>query len=131
MSRHKLTLSDVVDYKGDSLFCQFAQVVCELDGIVPRKELHESWEAAVLIHSAFPQTSRVADLASGNGLLSWALMVLDPSESRRCVAVCVAVGAAVGVAVCVAVFVGSVSCHGRSWFSTPWSHAGVLQCVLQ
>jgi len=115
VSRHKLTLSYVVDYKGDSLFCQFAQVVCELDGIVPRKEL----------------SSRVADLASGNGLLSWALMVLDPSESRMCVAVCVAVGAALGVAVCVAVFVGNVSCHGRSWFSTPWSHAGVLQCVLQ
>ena len=82
MSRHKLTRSDAVDYRGDSLFSQFAQVVCELDGIVPRKELHESWEAARLIHAAFPSVMHVADLASGNGLLSWALMVMDSSKQR-------------------------------------------------
>ena len=45
--------------------------VCELDGVVPRKELHENWEAASRIHSHFPDAMRVADLASGNGLLSW------------------------------------------------------------
>ena len=82
VSRHKLTRSDAVDYRGDSLFSQFAQVVCELDGVVPRKELHESWEAARLIHAAFPSVMHVADLASGNGLLSWALMVMDNSQRR-------------------------------------------------
>ena len=82
MSRHKLTRSDAVDYQGGSVFCQFAQVVCELDGVVPRKELHEAWEAARLIHAAFPSVMRVADLASGNGLLSWALMVMDSSQQR-------------------------------------------------
>ena len=83
VSRHKLTPSDAVDYAGDSLFCQFAQVCCELDGLVPRKELHEAWEAATVIHAASPSVTRVADLASGNGLLSWALMVLDTSEGRH------------------------------------------------
>ena len=117
VSRHKLTKTDGVDYAGDSLFSAFAQVVCELDGVVPRKELHEAWEAAVirkreserereatenartqshprffhteqedaaqvLIHEAFPSVMRVADLASGNGLLSWALMVMDKSQKR-------------------------------------------------
>ena len=82
VSRHKLTRSDAVDYQGGSVFCQFAQVVCELDGVVPRKELHEAWEAARLIHAAFPSVMRVADLASGNGLLSWALMVMDSSQQR-------------------------------------------------
>jgi len=115
VSRHKLSKTDGVDYAGDSLFSAFAQVVCELDGVVPRKELHEAWEAAVirkreseracvcaararshpkflnteqqhaaqvLIHEAFPSVMRVADLASGNGLLSWALMVMDKSQKR-------------------------------------------------
>ena len=82
VSRHKLTAMDAADYAGDSLFCRFARVCCELDGLVPRKELHEAWEAAVLIHASCPHVMRVADLASGNGLLSWALMVLDDSERR-------------------------------------------------
>ncbi len=38
--------------------------------------------AQVLIHEAFPSVMRVADLASGNGLLSWALMVMDKSQKR-------------------------------------------------
>ena len=82
VSRSKLTPHDAADYNGKSLFCEFARVLCSLDGVVPRKELHEAWEAALLIHAAFPAARRVADLASGNGLLSWALLVLDPTRGR-------------------------------------------------
>ena len=82
VSRSKLTPQDYQDYQGNGLFCQFAQILCQLDGVVPRKELHEAWEAALLIHAAFPATMRIADLASGNGLLSWALLVLDKTEKR-------------------------------------------------
>ena len=32
VSRHKLTRGDAVDYQGNSTFCEFAKVVCELDG---------------------------------------------------------------------------------------------------
>ena len=83
VSRSKLTPHDAADYHGKSLFCEFARVLCSLDGVVPRKELHEAWEAALLIHAAFPAARRVADLASGNGLLSWALLVLGgPAQGR-------------------------------------------------
>lgn len=89
VSRHKLTAQDAVDYAGDSLFCQFARVVCEIDGLVPRKELHEAWEAAVLIHNSCPHVIKVADLASGNGLLSWALLVLDTEVSGKRSVLCI------------------------------------------
>jgi hypothetical protein len=83
VSRHKLDKTDIADYQGDSLFHRFAQAVCALDGVVPRKELHENWEAATRIQRHFPDATRIADLASGNGLLSWALLMLDETGQRN------------------------------------------------
>lgn len=58
-----------------ALFAQFASVVCNAR-VLPRKELFETWEAASRIDSAFPNASRVADLAAGHGLLGWCLLLL-------------------------------------------------------
>lgn len=45
------------------------------------EQLHENWEVAVRIAAAFPSARRVADLAGGNGLLGWMLLLLDSTDS--------------------------------------------------
>lgn len=45
------------------------------------EQLHENWEVAVRIAAAFPSARRVADLAGGNGLLGWMLLLLDTTDS--------------------------------------------------
>jgi hypothetical protein len=67
-----------------SLFDELAIVACET-GVVPRKELLETFCAATFIHAKFPQVRRIADLAAGHGLLSWFLLALDPSRTAICV----------------------------------------------
>jgi len=66
------------DYNLLVLFNEFASVVCAT-GRIPRKELFETWAAALLIDNAFSQnyTRRIADVAAGHGLLAWALLVID------------------------------------------------------
>jgi hypothetical protein len=67
-----------------SLFDELAIVACET-GVVPRKELLETYCAATFIHAKFPKVRRIADLAAGHGLLSWFLLALDPSRTAICV----------------------------------------------
>ena len=59
-----------------ALFNELALIACET-GVVPRKELFETYSAAVYIHEKFSHMRRMADLAAGHGLLSWFLLVLD------------------------------------------------------
>lgn len=61
------------------LFDELALVACTT-GVVPRKELFETYAAATVIHAKFPHMKRMADLAAGHGLLSWFLLALDLYE---------------------------------------------------
>lgn len=58
------------------LFDELALVACST-GVVCRKELLETYAAAIFIHAKFPYMKRMADLAAGHGLLSWFLLALD------------------------------------------------------
>ncbi|KAL3933234.1 MAG: hypothetical protein SGARI_003751, partial [Bacillariaceae sp.] len=64
------------------LFTDFARTVCKADAI-PRKELFEAWAMALYVHNHFPEERRIADLACGHGLLSWALMYLDDHYEQQ------------------------------------------------
>jgi len=68
----------------DLLFQSFAQTICRANA-VPRKELWETWAVALYIQDYFPNCRRIADLACGHGLLSWALLVLDNRRTAVCV----------------------------------------------
>jgi hypothetical protein len=73
--------------KGDRLFNQFARAVCNAGADVARKEIFETWAAALhMHHSTFEDARhvarRLADVAAGHGLLAWALLILD-DERRR------------------------------------------------
>jgi hypothetical protein len=78
--RKEFAVVDVTEKNGDdeleSLFVDFARTVCKADAI-PRKELFEAWAMALYVHNHFPKERRIADLACGHGLLSWALIYLD------------------------------------------------------
>jgi len=93
-----------------SLFEEFAITVCHAK-VIPRKELFEAWAMALYVNHYFPppcdddvdenvdendcergqhrynRYQRVADLCSGQGLVSWAILFLDKSRSRT--AVCI------------------------------------------
>lgn len=89
-ARRKLSPRHAADF-GDAgaLFDQVAHAVCRT-GVLPRKELFETWAVALRIQAHFPEARRVADVASGHGLLAWMLLLLDempPSQART--AVCV------------------------------------------
>ena len=64
------------DSDGDDNFRLFNQLgrLCCRAGVVSRKEFLETYAAASAIHTAFPDVRRVADLASGHGLLGWFLL---------------------------------------------------------
>ena len=74
----------------DHVFDQFAQAVCNA-GVTARKEVFETWASALHIYSSFLRDdgsdemktiNRVADIASGHGLLSWALLILDDEHQK-------------------------------------------------
>lgn len=65
------------------LFYRFARAVCRV-GRIPRKELFETWTMALFVHQAFPDAQRIADLASGQGLLAWALLALADQQQQQC-----------------------------------------------
>lgn len=81
------------DQSGDDLFYKFARVVCRAD-CINRKELLETWAMALHVHDYFWKRQKVddnlcnrfADLASGHGLLSWALLILGDEHTT---AVCI------------------------------------------
>lgn len=68
------------EFQDSSLWNKFARAVCTANA-VSRKELFESYATALLIIQHYSTLSngipdRIADLACGHGLLSWALLVL-------------------------------------------------------
>lgn len=90
-SRSKLRRRDIETFeKGFSppLFAKVAAAVCSAE-VLPRKELFETWEVASRIDNAFPNATRVADLAAGHGLLGWMLLILASASGRPRSAVCV------------------------------------------
>ena len=81
-SRSRLTPSDAARFTGDDDFHLVARAVCEAH-VLPRKELFETWEAALVItrahaHRLRGPRARVMDLAGGHGLLALAILVLNP-----------------------------------------------------
>ena len=67
------------------LFNGFARAVCQA-GRVARKEVFETWAAALHIHSFLGEgvtgVRRACDVAAGHGLLAWALLILDDAELK-------------------------------------------------
>lgn len=72
------------DFPGSTLFDEFSRTICSANA-VPRKELYEAWATALYVHDRFPNCRRVADLACGHGLLSWALLLLNEERSAICI----------------------------------------------
>lgn len=90
-ARRKLSRRHAADFGADgSLFDRIARACCET-GVLPRKELFETWAVALRIEAHFPGARRVADVGSGHGLLAWMLLLLDsaPPSSRPRTAVCI------------------------------------------
>jgi hypothetical protein len=92
-SRSRLSPMDARRFPGNDTFAAVARAVCSAD-VLPRKELFETWEAALVITEAFGDSlkgagpagdgedrsaTRVADLAGGHGFLALALLVLNPT----------------------------------------------------
>jgi hypothetical protein len=92
-SRSRLSPTDARRFPGNDTFAAVARAVCSAD-VLPRKELFETWEAALVITEAFGDSlkgagpagdgedrsaTRVADLAGGHGFLALALLVLNPT----------------------------------------------------
>jgi hypothetical protein len=85
----------------DYLFDEFASAICHAN-VIPRKEVFETWSAALHIHSSYfgddsttmtmnahddewnavVPVRRVVDVAAGHGLLAWALLLLDDEYHR-------------------------------------------------
>lgn len=83
-ARKKLKPRHLDLFSSPDLFDEFASVVCET-GIMARKEVFETWAAALYIDAGFPtsRTRRIADVAAGHGLLAWALLVIDDARSPK------------------------------------------------
>ncbi|KAG7354658.1 helicase domain protein [Nitzschia inconspicua] len=83
LTRRNVGEEKIDDDTADLLFDEFARVVCKANAI-PRKELFEAWAMALYVHNHFStaESRRIADLACGHGLLSWALMYLDDQSHR-------------------------------------------------
>ena len=77
-SRSLLTPRDLGRFPGEGLFARVARAVCEA-GCLPRKELYESWEVARRVRRRI-RGRRVVELASGHGLVSHLLLLLDDSS---------------------------------------------------
>jgi hypothetical protein len=79
LSRHALP-----DFVGGTLFDAVARVVAEAE-CLPRKELFESWEVANRVRRRV-RGRPILELAAGHGLVSWMLLLLDPTApGARCV----------------------------------------------
>ena len=110
-SRSRLTPMDARRFPGDDAFSTIARAVCDADAL-PRKELFETWHAAIAITDALGPTSldadatttttagfdpatsrtttrrrhrRVMDLAGGHGFLAMCLLIINPRLSSAVV----------------------------------------------
>lgn len=78
-SKSRLTDKDLDRFDGDTLFHRVGRAVCGV-GVLPRKELYESWEVARRVHRLLRRhpRRRVVDVACGHGLTGALLLLLDP-----------------------------------------------------
>jgi hypothetical protein len=65
-------------FTSSSLFDNIARAICEA-GVLPRKELFESWEVARRTRRRF-RGGRVVDLCCGHGLIAHLMLILDDSS---------------------------------------------------
>jgi SAM-dependent methyltransferase len=77
-SKSRLTVKQLSEYTGDTLFERIARAVCRA-GTLPAKELYEAWEVARRVRRRF-RGGRVLDLACGHGLLAHIMLLLDDSS---------------------------------------------------
>ena len=77
-SKSRLTVRQLSEYTGDSLFERIARAVCRA-GTLPAKELYEAWEVARRVRRRY-RGGRVVDLACGHGLLAHIMLLLDDSS---------------------------------------------------
>lgn len=77
-SKSRLTQKQLSEFPGDTLFENIARAVCRA-GVLPAKELYEAWEVARRVRRKY-RGGRVVDLASGHGLLSHIMLLLDDSS---------------------------------------------------
>jgi hypothetical protein len=83
-SRRRLSHYSAQDFAGDTLLDAIGRVVSEAN-CLPRKELFESWEVANRIRRRV-RGQPIIEVAAGHGLVSWLLLLLDPTAPRaRCV----------------------------------------------
>ena len=75
-SKNRLTAPTAQLFASDSLFDRVARVMCQA-GVLPRKELFESWEVARRARRRLRGT-RVVDLCAGHGLVPYLMLLLDP-----------------------------------------------------
>ena len=77
-SKARLTPSMAARFPRDTLFDRVARAVCTA-GVLPRKELYESWEVARRVRRRF-RGGRVVDLACGHGLTAQLMLLLDDTS---------------------------------------------------
>ncbi len=82
-SRSRLTAKDLARFPGGTVFDRLGRAVCEA-GVLPRKELYESWEVARRARRLF-RGGRVVDVAGGHGLLAYVMLLLDDSSPTAAV----------------------------------------------
>ena len=79
----RLTPHDAGRFPGETLFDRLGRAVCGA-GVLPRKELYESWEVARRARR-WCRGGRVIDVAGGHGLLAHAMLLLDDSSPQAIV----------------------------------------------
>jgi SAM-dependent methyltransferase len=77
-SKSRLTPLQAERFPKDTLFHKIARAVCRA-GVLPAKELFESWEMARRVRRKF-RGGRIVDLACGHGLLAHILLLLDDTS---------------------------------------------------
>jgi hypothetical protein len=77
-SRDRLGPHLLDHFQSRTLFDKIARAVCEA-GVLPRKELFESWEIARRTRRRF-RGGRVVDLCCGHGLIAHLMLILDDSS---------------------------------------------------
>lgn len=77
-SRNRLTTHHLELFPGEALFPRLARAVCEA-GVLPRKELYESWEVARRARRRL-KGGRVVDWAAGHGLLAHVMLLIDDTS---------------------------------------------------
>jgi hypothetical protein len=79
-SKSRLTQKQLPFFRGGTLFEKIARAVCRAE-VLPAKELYEAWEVARRVRRRY-RGSRIVDFASGHGLLSHIMLLLDDSSTE-------------------------------------------------